>query len=318
MHAALQRAWLHRGAPACILLPLSLVFGAVVALRRAAYRSGLLKAQRVRVPVIVVGNAIAGGSGKTPIVQAIVHHLQSRRLQVGVISRGYGRTTSGCREVTIGSDPAVTGDEPLLIARSCGVPVFVAARRVEAAQALLKAYPATQVIVSDDGLQHYALARDIEICVFDERGTGNGWLLPAGPLREPWPRPVDLVVGPGGFGIERSLSRDAVRADGTRIALRDLRNTTALAGIAKPEVFFDMLRAAGAGIQRTVALPDHHDFAKPIDVEGDIVCTEKDAVKLWRSRPDAWAAPLQVRIAPEFWTALDAKLSSTGDGPQTA
>lgn len=317
MREALQRAWLHRGALACLLFPLSLVFGAAASMRRAAYRSGLLRAQRVSVPVIVVGNVVAGGSGKTPVVQAIVRHLQSHGIRAGVISRGYGRRSTGCREVTphaVGSD---VGDEPLLIAKSCGVPVFVAERRIDAARALLRAHPGTQVLVSDDGLQHYALARDLEICVFDARGVGNGWLLPAGPLREPWPRPVDLVIGGEGFAAERALAGEAVRADGTRMPLARLKGVTAVAGIANPRPFFDMLAAAGVGVARTIALPDHHDYAAGPRVEGEIVCTEKDAVKLWPIRPDAWAVPLHVRIGAAFWTALDAKLSSTLDGPQT-
>ncbi len=318
MRGALQHAWLHRGALAFLLFPLSLVFMLVAAVRRAAYRRGWLATHRVPVPVIVVGNVIVGGSGKTPVVQAIVRHLADRGLRVGVISRGYGRRSHDCREVLPDSDAADVGDEPLLIARSCAVPVFVAARRVEAAQALLKAHPETQVLVSDDGLQHYALARDIEVCVFDERATGNGWLLPAGPLREAWPRAVDFVVGGNGHAVERSLASEAIRADGTRSPLAGLREVTAVAGIAKPQAFFDMLKAAGVDVKHNVALPDHHDFAGPLEVPGEIACTEKDAVKLWRTRPDAWSVPLHVKLAPAFWTAFDAKLSSTLDGSQTA
>jgi tetraacyldisaccharide 4'-kinase len=312
MREALRRAWQDRGLLAWALLPLSLVFASVVALRRLAYRRGVFKTERLPVPVIVVGNVVAGGSGKTPIVQAIVEHLEDSDMQVGIVSRGYGRKTNDCREVTGESDPSQVGDEPLLLARTCAVPVFVATRRVDAARALLSAHPQTRVIVSDDGLQHYAMKRDIEICVVDERGAGNRWLLPAGPLREPWPRPVDFVVGPGGYKVTRSLARHAVQADGTRIPLEQLRGRVlvAVAGIAKPEVFFEMLRRRGLKLDRTIALPDHHDFAAPLDVQGDIVCTEKDAVKLWRSRPEAWAVPLEVEIEPTFFTALDAKLSS--------
>jgi tetraacyldisaccharide 4'-kinase len=277
-----------------------------------------LKTHRLPVPVIVVGNIIVGGSGKTPVVQALVHHLRTRGLNVGVVSRGYGRHARDCREATAASAASDVGDEPLLIAQNCGVPVFVAPQRVEAAHALLKAHPATDVIVSDDGLQHYALARDIEICVFDERGTGNAWLLPAGPLREAWPRKVDFIIGGNGYAVERTLAPEAIRADGSRAPLGQLRKVTAIAGIGKPDAFFAMLKAAGVGVERTVALPDHDDFTTPPDVQGEIVCTEKDAVKLWRTRPGAWAVPLQVRIAPDFWTAFDAKLSSTLDGPQTA
>ncbi len=261
---------------------------------------------------------------------ALVEHLRSRGLKAGVISRGHGRGTADCREVRVDSRAAEVGDEPLLIARAAQVPVFVATRRLEAAQALLAAYPATQVIVSDDGLQHYRLQRDLEICVFDERGVGNGWLLPAGPLREPWPRRVDLVLrsgaaaAVGGFDARRQLASQAVRADGTRIDLAALRDrpVAAVAAIARPERFFAMLRDQGLRPARTVELPDHDAFdAMPPGLDGlELVCTEKDAVKLWTLRPDAWAVPLQVEVDPAFWSAfdrlLDAKLSSR-HGPQT-
>ena len=318
MREALQRAWLRRGPLASLLWPLSLAFGCVVALRRFAYRSGFFRTERVGVPVIVVGNVVAGGSGKTPIVQAIVEHLEDNGLQAGIVSRGYGRLADDCREVAADSSPAAVGDEPLLLARACGVPIFVAPRRIDAARALLEKHPETKALVSDDGLQHYALARDVEICVFDERGVGNGWLLPAGPLRERWPRPVDFVLGPGGYSVTRTLARHAVQADGTRVPLEQLRSDlVAVAGIAKPQVFFDMLRRRGVKLERVIALPDHHDYASPLDVHGDIVCTEKDAVKLWRTHPHAWAVPLEMEIEPAFWTALDARLSSI-NGPQTA
>jgi tetraacyldisaccharide 4'-kinase len=317
MSEALQRAWLRRGPLACVLWPLSLVFRVITSLRRAAFRAGWFKSESAGVPVIVVGNVIAGGSGKTPVVRAIVERLKAQGMKVGIVSRGYGRRTSDCREVRVESSAADVGDEPLLLARSCAVPVFVARRRIDAARALLRAHPQTQVIVSDDGLQHYAMKRDMEICVFDERGTGNGWLLPAGPLREPWPRKVDLVLEPA--MLTRSLAPEAVRGDGARIPLEALRGRplTALAAIAKPQAFFDMLRESGLTLALTMALPDHDSFASLPAIDGEIVCTEKDAVKLWTTRPDAWAVPLDLRIADSFWTAFDAKLSST-DGPQTA
>jgi tetraacyldisaccharide 4'-kinase len=308
------------------------VFGALAALRRAAYRMGWIQSERVPVPVVVVGNVIAGGSGKTPVVMAIVEHLRSRGLSPGVVSRGYGRaSTSGCVEVRSDSRASEVGDEPLLVAQRCGVPVFVASNRVRAARALLAAHPGTRIIVSDDGLQHYRLQRDIEICVFDDRGAGNGWLLPSGPLREPWPRPVDLVVRPGaaagiaGFEISRRLEPVARRADGTRIGLSALmgKPVQAVAGIARPEVFFAMLRALGLQLERTLALPDHHGYGSPPLIQDgcELVCTEKDAAKLWHWQPRAWAVPLHAAIEPDFWVALDrlidAKLSS-GHGPQTS
>lgn len=332
MREALQRAWLRRAALACALWPASQLFRLLVAVRRSLYRTGVLASHRVGVPVVVVGNVVAGGAGKTPVVMALLDHLRARGLQAGVVSRGHGRRTAACREVTPGSTAADVGDEPLLIARRGAVPVFVAARRAEAARALLEAHPGTRVIVCDDGLQHVALARDVEICVFDDRGVGNGWLLPAGPLREPWPRPVDLVLRTGpangieGFGLSRRLADQAVRADGACIELAELqhRPCTAVAGLARPQAFFDMLRARGLVLRQTIALPDHDDFERlPAALnEADVLlCTEKDATKLWRHRPDAWAVPLLLDIDPAFWTALDrlleAKLSSA-HGSQTA
>lgn len=330
VRAALQRAWLRRGGLALLLWPLSLPYGAVVALHRWLYAAGWLRAQRVPVPVVVVGNVVAGGAGKTPVVIALVEHLRARGVAAGVVSRGYGRRNAECVEVRPQDEPVRVGDEPLLVRRKTGVPVFVAARRAEAARALLRAYPGTQVIVSDDGLQHHALARDVEICVFDARGVGNGWLLPAGPLREPWPRGVDLVLRPreaqwiAGHVVERTLADTAVRADGQRIALAALRGTPvhAVAGIASPDVFFAMLWQAGLQLARTKPLPDHHAFAGGPDVEpgATLVCTEKDAVKLWRLRPDAWAVPLQLRVDAAFWREVDRLLEgklSSPHGPPT-
>lgn len=316
----LQRAWLERGAPARLVWPLSLLFGAVAALRRMLYRVGLLRTQRAGVPVLVVGNVVAGGAGKTPSVIAIVRHLHARGLQVGVISRGYGRTTDDCREVLPDSNPEDTGDEPLLIRRATGAPTFVARKRIEAANALLAAHPAIRLIVSDDGLQHLALARDVEICVFDDRGVGNGWLLPAGPLREPWPRACDLVLHTGdrpafsGFRARRALAAEAVDRKGGKVPLNLLagRRVVAVAAIAKPQGFFDMLRTAGVATAQCIALPDHDNFEDWVELPADttVLCTEKDAAKLWGMQPDALAVPLVFDPEPAFFSALDAKLSS--------
>lgn len=334
---SLQQAWQRRGPLAWSLWPLSWIYGALAALYRSLYQLRLRRIEHLPVPVVVVGNVVAGGAGKTPVVVAVVEHLQALGLRPGVISRGYGRRDDGgCHEVRPDeTDAARSGDEPLLVARRCRVPVVVGAHRVQAARRLLALHPQTQVLVSDDGLQHAPLGRDIEICVFDARGTGNGWLLPAGPLREPWPRAADLVLRPAevkgieGFDIARRLAPQAVRADGTRRPLADFAapgapGVLAVAGIAQPEAFFAMLRAAGILPTRTLALPDHHDFDQPpLDLPADLalVCTEKDAVKLWRHRPQAWAVPLHVQIAPGFWAAFDrllaAKLSSN-DGRETA
>lgn len=329
MAGALQRAWPRRGPLALLLWPVSILFGALAGARRLAYRVGVLRSEAVAVPVVVVGNVVAGGAGKTPVAIALVRHLQARGLRPGVVSRGHGRGPRDCREVRLDANPADVGDEPLLVARSTRAPVFVAPSRVEAARALLAAHPGCRVIVSDDGLQHARLRRDLEICVFDDRGVGNGWLLPAGPLREPWPRPVDLVVrtagaGVPGFEVQRQLAPVVRRGDGTELPLVALagRPLTALAGIARPEAFFAMLRARGVQPGRCLALPDHAALdTLPGGLDGELVCTEKDAVKLWRLRPDAWAVPLLVELEPAFWPAfdrlLDAKLSSP-HGPETS
>lgn len=184
----LTHAWSRRACLPRLLWPLAALHGMLVRLRRALYSRGLRASVRLRVPVVVVGNVVAGGAGKTPLVMALVAHLRAAGYRPGVISRGYGRQAKECLEVLPTLSTTQTGDEPLLIRQLTGAPVFVARRRSEAAQALLRAHPDTDLIVCDDGLQHYALQRDLNIAVFDERGVGNGWLLPAGPLREPWPQ----------------------------------------------------------------------------------------------------------------------------------
>ncbi len=330
MNAQLQQAWLRRGLPACLLWPAALLYGVLARLRRWSYRTGLLESQRVAVPVVVVGNVVAGGAGKTPVVMAVVRQLQAAGVRVGVVSRGYGRASGRCLEVLPATPVAESGDEPALIRRATGAPVFVASRRADAARALLAAHPLTQVIVCDDGLQHYALQRDIEIAVFDDRGVGNGWLLPAGPLREPWPERlqrgaragghgVDLVLHSGahpafeGFTSTRRLANYALRADGSRVPLESLAGQPllALAGIAKPEAFFAMLRARGLQLAETLALPDHYDFdsyPRLLDKGYNVICTEKDAVKLFPKHPGLLAVPLEFSPEPAFFSALDALL----------
>jgi tetraacyldisaccharide 4'-kinase len=329
----LPRAWQRRGVLACALLPLAGLYGALVGLRRWAYAMGWFKVRRVPALVVVVGNVVAGGAGKTPVTMAIVQRLKAQGHQVGVISRGYGRKTRDTRAVWPNSDPLDVGDEPLLIQRATGVPVWVAQQRADAALALLQAHPEVTLLVCDDGLQHWALARDIEICVMDERGTGNGWWLPAGPLRESWPRPVDALLytrplaapsvndadsAANAFIATRQLSAHAVDKHGQRVALSALagRPVHAVAGLARPEAFFDMLRQQGLSLASTHALPDHHDFEdwspRP---ELTWLCTEKDAAKLWPHEPGALAVPLEVVPEPRFWQALDARLAQLRKAP---
>lgn len=328
MKHLLQNAWLTRGGLACLLWPLAQLYGLVVRLRRALYRRGILPSERFPVPVVVVGNVVAGGAGKTPLVIALVRHLQARHVAVGVVSRGYGRSGTGCIEVTPAAPLGQTGDEPALVHRATGAPVFVAGKRAEALRALLAAHPKTAVVVCDDGLQHYALRRDIEIAAFDDRGAGNGWLLPAGPLREPWPgrqhEGLDLVLHTGqrpafeGFTSSRHLADDAWSPGGGQVALAGLRGrpVTALAGIANPQAFFGMLEDRGLVLEAAIALPDHHVFSAA-DLAGlqgrTVLCTEKDAVKLFALPAAAGlqllAVPLVFSPEPAFFAAFDALLA---------
>ena len=321
----IRNLWRSRNVAACALLPVAALYGAVSGLQRKLYQWGTRKAEHPGVPVIVIGNVIAGGAGKTPVTLATVAHLQAKGWKPGIISRGYGRSTEDCLEATPASLPQDVGDEPLLMARASGVPVFVARQRIDAARALLAAYPDTNIVVCDDGLQHHALARDVEVCVFNNEGVGNGWLLPAGPLREPWPRPVNAVLysaaqPPRGtpastpsFHLQRQLAPYAVTHTGERIALQHLQGKPlhALAAIARPEDFFAMLRAQSLDIVSTEGLPDHYNFGswkRPSDNRLQVICTEKDAAKVWQVLPSALAVPLQLQVDQGYFDLLDAQL----------
>ena len=324
----LQQAWLKRGWIACFLWPLSQLYGLVITVRKLLYTLGFFKSIRINVPVLVVGNVVAGGGGKTPLVMSLVKHFQRQGIRVGVISRGYGRTGRQCRQVFADTPVQDSGDEPALIKRSTDAPVFVASKRVEAAQALLAAYPDTQLLVCDDGLQHHSLIRDIEITVFDDRGLGNGWLLPAGPLREPWSqkmsRDCDLVLHTGqvpafkGFTSTRQLAPYALAPDGRKVLLSSLQEKPiiALAAISNPEAFFAMLEESGLTISQKIILPDHYDFLNyvlPVDGGETVLCTEKDAVKLF-AQPGSCvnhllSVPLLFSTEPAFLAALDKRLA---------
>lgn len=324
----LQQAWLTRGWISWLLWPVALLHGGLVKLRRWLYRRGWLASERFPRTVVVVGNVLAGGAGKTPLTIALVQHLMTQGLQVGVVSRGYGRSGSQPLEVQAELPISQTGDEPALIRQITGVPVFVASHRADAVRALLMAYPQTQVVICDDGLQHYALQRNIEIAVFDDRGVGNGFLLPAGPLREPWPerleQGVNLVLHTGqtpafdGFHSSRRLAEHAHAADGRQIALATLhgRRLIALAAIANPMAFFSMLKTSGLTLKRTIALPDHHSFCaddlSPY-VGQTVLCTEKDAIKIFTlSLPPSitvLAVPLVFLPERAFFEAFDTLLA---------
>jgi tetraacyldisaccharide 4'-kinase len=343
----LQRSWLARGWLAIALYDVSLLYRALVALRSWLYARGIFKSTRLNVPVIIVGNVVAGGAGKTPVVIELVRFLQAQGCQVGVVSRGYGRRTgrstandneayeSDSLQVSSNTPVALSGDEPALIHAATQAPVWVGHRRAGAAQALLAAHPDTKVIVCDDGLQHLALQRDIEICVFDERGLGNGWLLPAGPLRERWPRkkPANFVLHTAAlpprashlsatscYRISRRLAPHALRADGSQVPLATLLDQPihAVAAIAQPEAFFSMLRSQGLTLAETTALPDHYDFNSwmcNISLGYTLICTQKDASKLWLKHPEALAVPLVVDIPPAFFQAFTDQLSALVSSP---
>ena len=316
LEAFLTRAWLHRGPLACALWPLSLLFRALSGLRALLFRAGILKSHRLPVPVIVVGNIFIGGTGKTPLTIWLADTLRAAGFTPGIISRGHGGDGSLPREVTPGALAADVGDEPLLIARRSGCPVMVGRDRPQAGRALLAAHPGVDVIISDDGLQHYALQRDIEIVLFDGRGAGNGWLLPAGPLREPVSRRRDFTVvnAPhmvdklGGQAFRMQLAgkfaeRMMQRSERVELSALAGRRIVAAAGIGNPGRFFATLREQGLDFSE-LPLPDHHDFLdQPFArVDADIILiTEKDAVKCGqienlKNDPRLWVVPVTAQL----------------------
>jgi tetraacyldisaccharide 4'-kinase len=302
-----------------LLWPLSLLYRVVVAVRRALFRAGILHAQVLPVPVIVVGNLAVGGTGKTPLVGALAGELARRGFHPGIVSRGHGGSNAVPRAVGAGDDPRVAGDEPLIHA-AAGYPVWIGRDRAGAARRLLAANPACDVIVADDGLQHYALARSVEIAVIDAaRGFGNGLLLPAGPLREPVSRLADVDA------IVRLVAQDRRRpqaAEGRetemiyeplpwrsvthpeRVADPSLwRNTVvhAVAGIGHPDRFFTWVAAQGITAQ-CHAFADHHRFTAgeiAFPGAGAILMTQKDAVKCTAIADErCWYLPLRAIVDP--------------------
>jgi tetraacyldisaccharide 4'-kinase len=304
------RHW-YRLSPVSILLyPLSLVFRLAVAARRALYRLGMLRSVRLRVPVVVIGNLTVGGTGKTPLVLALALALRGKGLHPGIVTRGYGGARFGPRPVRAGDQAERVGDEPLLLAERSGCPVWIGADRAAAGRALCAAEPECDIILCDDGLQHYRLQRDIEIAVEDERGLGNGLLLPAGPLREPADRRVDAAVvngrapRPGAFAMRLvPVGLFQVGVEGARLERGALKGKRlhAVAGIGNPERFFDTLSRMGLEFSAH-PFPDHHAFrASDLDFEDCdfVLMSEKDAVKCRRfGRRDLVALRVDAEMDP--------------------
>ncbi len=316
----ISESWQERGILAVLLLPLAMVFALTVNLRRLAYRRGLLASVKLPIPMVVIGNITAGGSGKTPLVLYLARELSARGWRPGIVSRGYGGSAQDVQAVSPASAAGLVGDEPLLLARRAGCPVFIGRDRVAASQALLSAHPGCNVLLADDGLQHKHLARDIEIVVIDERGIGNGLPLPAGPLRECPARiaEADALVLNGEASVPEAARPRQVfnmHLAGDRFSnLHDPQRTCsvadlhglrlhALAGIGNPLRFFQQLERMG--LQAVPhAFPDHHDY-QPSDLAfagaDALLMTEKDAVKCQAfAPPETWVLPVEAQLDPDL------------------
>ncbi|MEQ1961736.1 tetraacyldisaccharide 4'-kinase [Xenorhabdus khoisanae] len=302
------RSWLY-----IALLPLSALYGLVSGLRRLSYKMGLSRSWKAPVPVIVVGNLTAGGNGKTPVVIWLVEQLQQKGYRVGVVSRGYGgKSEHYPLLVTDDVTTAQAGDEPVLIRRRTGAPVAVAPKRADAIEALLAHVP-IDIVVTDDGLQHYALQRDYEIVVIDGvRRFGNGCWLPAGPMRELAGRlnTVNAIIVNGGTAQAGELPMTLKGELAVNLLTGEMRNVTdipnaiAMAGIGHPPRFFATLQQLGANLQETHAFADHQPYEKSqllalTNSDQNLLMTEKDAVKCIQfAQPNWWYLPVNA-VLPE-------------------
>jgi tetraacyldisaccharide 4'-kinase len=325
----IQHAWRHKNALFYLVLtPLSWLFAAITALRRSAYRHGLLKSYALPVPIIVVGNINVGGSGKTPVTIWLVNQLKQHGYKPAVISRGYGGSATQATSVTPASLPSIVGDEPVLIASRSQCPVWIGADRVQVATELLKAHPECNVMISDDGLQHYRLKRDIEIAVVDASVPPEAaYLLPAGPLREPKSRlnTVDAIVCNGEKTMDSAFQMQLVGEQFYNLSdfkitaiATDFKHKSivALAGIGKPERFFEHLRNLGLNFA-SASFEDHYAFTAEdlAKIDCDIlIMTEKDAVKCKPfSKPHYWVLPVAASIDAGLMPLILSKLAKVKD-----
>nr|WP_314264526.1 tetraacyldisaccharide 4'-kinase [uncultured Moellerella sp.] len=309
----IERIWAGRSWLYILLLPLSLLYGVITTIRRFCYHMGIFSSWKAPVPIVVVGNLTAGGNGKTPVVIWLAESLKNKGLSVGVVSRGYGGKAVHY-PLVIGDETttAEAGDEPILIYRRTGVPVAVAPRRSDAVKALL-AQHSIDVIITDDGLQHYALARDYEIVVIDgQRRFGNGWWLPAGPMREYEGRlnTVNALITNGGQPqngeiLMSLMGNEAVNiVTGAHKPVSELNNIVAMAGIGHPPRFFSSLQDKGLKLISTHAFADHqaYDAQQLADLASSqqtLLMTEKDAVKCHTfAQPNWWYLPVNAQLEP--------------------
>lgn len=313
----LEQAWYERGGLTQVLRPLSWLFVSVASIRRFLYRSKILKPVSLPIPVIIVGNITVGGTGKTPLVIWIANYLKQAGYKPGIISRGYGgKASSWPQQVRPDADPVMVGDEAVVISRRTNCAMAVGPSRIEDCQALLK-YADIDVIISDDGLQHYALDRTVEIAVIDGiRRFGNGFCLPAGPLRELRSRldSVDCritngVAAQGEIAMRYHAEHAINLVSGEVRQISDFKNqpVNAIAGIGNPDRFFNFIRANGIR-SNTRAFPDHHYYI-PDDIgfpDSEVLfMTEKDAVKCQRfARDNWWYIPVDAVLPDDFGVHL--------------
>lgn len=331
---SLQNAWYSKQKWVWILAPFTFLFWCISSLRRAAFKLGLKRIKHSRLPVIIVGNISVGGNGKTPVTLALVEYLQSQGHIPAVLSRGYGGTqTTFPHLLTEHCEPIIVGDEPALMAKRLNCPIVIDPKRARGSEFIEQHTNAT-VIICDDGLQHYALARSIELCVLDKRGVGNGYLLPMGPLREgAWrlnsvdacilnanedesalTSNLSLVSSPV-FSMALKATKWVNVSTNEQMSINAFslagKNVAALAGIGDPKRFFSTLHNLGIVPNKEIALPDHHHFqASDIPSGYTVLMTEKDAIKCANiAHSDCWYLQVNAILPATFYAFLQTKLT---------